>query len=63
MCRMHCPECRSDDHMEIEITLRDQGAVKFLSCRRCETKWWLRDGETISLNDVLDLAAPNRNAG
>jgi len=49
--------------MEIEITLRDGGPVKFLSCRRCETKWWLRDGETVSLDDVLDLANPARDTG
>jgi formate dehydrogenase maturation protein FdhE len=60
---MYCPECRSDDSMEIEITLRDADPVRFLSCRRCETKWWLRDGEMVSLDDVLDLANPARDTG
>lgn len=59
---MPCPECHRDDSMEIEITLQDGGVVQFFSCRHCETKWWLRDGVAISLDEVLELAT-KRDAG
>ncbi|HVL65529.1 MAG TPA: hypothetical protein VM573_10220 [Actinomycetota bacterium] len=53
---MSCPECGREDSMEIEINLQEGAAVQFYSCRHCETKWWIREGTTITLDEVLDLA-------
>ncbi|MFN2389015.1 MAG: hypothetical protein ABR575_05345 [Actinomycetota bacterium] len=54
---MECPECRGRDTVQIEIRLRERDSVQFFSCRRCENKWWERGGDTIALDEVLDLAA------
>ena len=54
---MHCPHCSGEDCIEIEINLKTEDTVRFYSCRRCETKWWERGGGTITLDEVLTLAA------
>lgn len=54
---MECPQCGGKNCTEIEIHLRDEETVQFFSCRRCEAKWWERQGETIALDEVLYLAA------
>ena len=57
---MRCPQCRGEDSIEIEIRLKEEDDVKFYSCRLCEVKWWQRDGDTIALGDVLDLASKKK---
>ena len=52
---MHCPQCKGEDCVQIEINLEEE-TVQFSSCRRCEAKWWEREGDTIDLSDVLSLA-------
>lgn len=54
---MECPQCHGRNCTEIVINLRDEETVQFFSCRRCEAKWWERQGETIALDQVLHLAA------
>ena len=54
---MECPHCHGQDCTEIEINLKNEDHVKFYSCRRCESKWWQHDGDTIALDDVLTLTA------
>ena len=54
---MRCPQCAGEDCIHIEISLKGDENVEFYSCRRCEAKWWQRDGGSIALDDVLTLAA------
>ncbi len=54
---MECPQCRSKDCTAIELHLKEEETVQFFSCRRCEAKWWEREGDTIALDQVLDLAS------
>jgi hypothetical protein len=53
---VQCPQCKGEDCIQIEINLQDE-TVQFSACRRCEAKWWVHDGGTIDLSDVLDLAS------
>jgi hypothetical protein len=59
---MECPSCRGVDCVQIEIRLKsdDSDTVRFFSCRGCEAKWWERDGDTIALDEVLDLTAQHQ---
>lgn len=59
---MRCPQCHGEDCIQIEIHLKTDESVEFSSCRRCEAKWWERGGDTISLDEVLNLAA-RKDAG
>ena len=54
---MQCPQCKGTDCTEIELNLTDEQSVQFFSCRRCEAKWWEREGDTIALDEVLTIAA------
>ena len=54
---VNCPQCADTDCIEIEINLKQENTVRFMSCRRCEAKWWQREGNTIALDEVLNLAA------
>ena len=54
---MRCPQCEESDCTEIEIRLKDENSVRFYSCRRCEVKWWERQGDTVQLDEVLNLTA------
>lgn len=56
---MECPQCRGTECTQIELHLTDEATVQFFSCRRCEARWWEREGDTIALDDVLTLAAQN----
>lgn len=53
---MSCPKCSATDCIEIEINVKEANLVQFYSCRNCEMKWWVRDGDSIELDDVLTLA-------
>jgi len=57
MAIMICPHCQGEDGIQIDIRLKGDEGVEFFSCRRCETKWWERNGDTIALDEVLDLTA------
>ncbi len=54
---MSCPQCGGEDCMQIEIHLQSENTVRFYACRRCESKWWEREGGTITLSEVLSLAS------
>jgi Zn ribbon nucleic-acid-binding protein len=55
---MRCPHCDGQDCIQIEIHLQTEDTVQFYSCRRCETKWWVREGGgEITLDEVLSLAS------
>jgi hypothetical protein len=53
---MECPRCHSTDFTEIQLHLKETETVEFFSCRRCEARWWNREGDTIELDEVLYLA-------
>ena len=57
---MNCPRCRSEDCIQINIDLTGADLIEFYSCRACETKWWVRDGDRIELDAVLTMAASSR---
>lgn len=60
---MQCPQCKGTDYTEIELNLTDDQSVQFFSCRRCEGKWWEREGDTIALDEVLTIASQKKDAG
>jgi hypothetical protein len=39
------------------LHLTGEETVEFFSCRRCEARWWEREGDSIALDEVLTLAA------
>lgn len=57
---MDCPTCGAGEVIQIEQKLGDETELVFFACHRCEEKWWDRDGETLRLKDVLDLARRSR---
>ena len=52
-----CPQCGGEDCTHIVINLKEEDSVQFYSCRRCEAKWWEHEGDSIALDEVLNLAA------
>jgi hypothetical protein len=54
---MRCPQCEGEDTTTIVIKLRADDSVSFFQCRRCEGKWWQHGGDTIALDEVLNLTA------
>ena len=58
---MRCPHCAGEDCIHIEIHLQTNETLQFFSCRRCESKWWERAGDAISLDEVLNLASQKTN--
>lgn len=58
---MRCPQCKGADCTEIELNLTAEQSVQFFSCRRCEAKWWEREGDSIALDEVLTLASKKAN--
>lgn len=54
---MQCPQCKNEDTTNIVIKLKGDDNVSFFQCRTCETKWWQHDGDTIALDEVLNLTA------
>ncbi len=53
---MDCPRCGARDVIEIRQRLPEAVELYFFSCHRCEERWWDRDGERLTLQDVLALA-------
>ncbi len=58
---MSCPNCRGENTTEIIIHLKDEETVQFYSCRKCEAKWWEREGDAIDLAEVLQMASNKRD--
>ena len=53
---MTCPTCRSADLVEIGLKLHGE-LVTMHSCSVCESRWWDKGGERVSLPSVLELVA------
>lgn len=52
---MHCPSCKSDTYVEINMTL-GENEVAFRRCGRCETQKWETKDKDIDLTNVLEFA-------
>ncbi len=53
---MRCPTCRSSALIEIGLTLKEE-SVTMRSCSACESRWWEKGGQRLSLPSVLELVA------
>ncbi|HEX3621606.1 MAG TPA: hypothetical protein VHT97_04750 [Acidimicrobiales bacterium] len=53
---MRCPTCRSAALIEIGLTVREE-KVTMHSCSMCESRWWDKGGQRVSLPSVLELVA------
>jgi transposase-like protein len=51
-----CPRCGSKDVININLTLERGDRVSFFSCHHCDKRWWHKDGEDVSLPNVLEMA-------
>lgn len=56
----HCPRCQSP-LVEIRLAAGD-AALLLRSCSRCESRWWLRDGEVTDFGRVLTDVSGRRAA-
>ena len=57
---IQCGECGGSNVIQIELAMPDGTEVFFCSCHTCEARWWNRDGESLALDAVLDLARKPR---
>ncbi|GIU92191.1 MAG: hypothetical protein KatS3mg011_1097 [Acidimicrobiia bacterium] len=53
---MDCPACGARDVIEIKHRLPDGTQLDFFSCHMCDERWWDRQGDNVTLKEVLDLA-------
>ena len=53
---MECPACASSNVININLTMENGDPVKFYSCHECDKRWWSKDGVSIELDNVLELA-------
>jgi hypothetical protein len=51
---MRCPKCSSTDVARLQF--RFEHGVVMGWCRRCEERWWQRDGSLVCLEEVLRAA-------
>lgn len=56
---MPCPVCNRTYLVTIGVSL-GEAQMTLRSCSRCDIRWWERDGKSVSLTGVLDLAAAHR---
>lgn len=50
-----CASCGQNSVIEIEMKLPDGTEVVFCSCHVCEARWWDKEGESISVEAIIDL--------
>jgi transposase-like protein len=56
---MNCPRCQRAKLVRIDLELQGE-PVRLHSCSACDSRWWVRSGEQISLDGVLELATVRR---
>lgn len=49
-----CPSCERCQLVEIEIKVGEE-PVQMRSCSRCDHRWWVRQGQLVSVGGLLDL--------
>jgi hypothetical protein len=45
--------------VQIGLTLKER-KVTMSACSKCDTRWWVSDGEQVGLTNVLELATVRR---
>lgn len=53
---MTCPTCRSTALVEIGLRVKEE-LLTMHSCSMCESRWWDKAGERVTLPSVLALVA------
>ena len=56
---MSCPKCAKHRLLTFGLTIGDE-KVTMRSCSHCGMRWWERDGRTVPLPKVLQLATTRR---
>ena len=56
---MSCPCCAKRSLVTIALRVGEH-ELTMHSCSACETRWWEREGESVALPSVLELAAKRR---
>jgi len=51
-----CPVCESGELISISMSVNGSD-LNFTTCHMCEAKWWLREGEQVSLSSVIGEVA------
>ncbi len=52
-----CTSCGQSSVIQIEMKLPDGTEVIFCSCHVCEAKWWDKEGESVSIDGIIDLVS------
>lgn len=55
-----CERCGSSNLVSIQVQLTDETKLEFRICQRCESKSWVGNGDSISLQQVLELTSASR---
>ncbi len=58
---LRCETCGETSVIQIALKLPDGTEVEFRSCHRCESRWWYRDGQSLELDAILELARRSRS--
>ncbi|MEX0755796.1 MAG: hypothetical protein WEA54_03315 [Actinomycetota bacterium] len=56
-----CPQCEQGELITIEMAVGDRD-LSFTTCHFCEAKWWHKDGEDASLQQVIGTVVGTRSA-
>jgi len=49
-----CPTCGANELMSVRLVVAES-PMAFTSCQACEGRWWVRDGEMLTLDSVLTM--------
>ena len=52
-----CPRCGSTGQVELQMRNKDGPSMTMLSCRKCENRTWLADGEPLSREAAIAVVA------
>ncbi|ACU54683.1 hypothetical protein Afer_1769 [Acidimicrobium ferrooxidans DSM 10331] len=57
-----CPACRERDLVIIDLDVA-RHALTLISCAACGAKWWRRDGDAVTVDDVVSLVEEDARSG
>ena len=52
-----CPQCGSAGQVELQMRNKGGPQMTMLSCRQCENRTWLADGEPLPLEQALAVVS------